>query len=96
MHGKIQAYPYLGYARGLTFLLPWLSNSPLLCPNAMPTMQAPGFTTTADERRAFLQKVFSAEVACPLVCFHARPCLLAMSPFVQLRPEIVCEALGDI
>lgn len=52
----------------------------------VPFVQAAGFTTTLDQRRSFLQKVFSQETACPLVCFNARSCLLAMSPFLQLQP----------
>ena len=60
----------------------------------VPFAQAPGFTTTTVERRVFLQKVFSPAVACPLVCFNARPCLLALAPFVQFRPELFSEAAG--
>ena len=54
--------------------------------------QAPGFNTTLEQRRDFLQRVFSPAVPCPLVCFHARPCLLALSPFCQFQPEAFSEA----
>jgi hypothetical protein len=50
------------------------------------------FTTTIDQRRDFMQKVFSPANACPLVCFHARSCLLDMSPFVEFGPETFCQA----
>lgn len=51
-----------------------------------------GFTTTIEQRREFLQQVFSPAVPCPLVCFHAKPCLLALSPFVQFQPDAFSEA----
>ena len=57
----------------------------------VPFLQISGFTTTVNERRKFLQKVFSA-IQCPLVCFHARPCLLALVQFVQFRSETFSEA----
>jgi len=58
----------------------------------VPFLQAQGFTTTLEERREFLQRLFSSEVACPLVCFHAKPCLMALAAFVRFQPPFFREA----
>ena len=58
----------------------------------VPFLQAQGFTTTMDERRGFLRRVFSSEVTCPLVCFHAKPCLMALAAFARFQAPLFREA----
>lgn len=58
----------------------------------VPFLQAQGFTTTMDERRGFLRRVFSSEVTCPLVCFHAKPCLMALTAFARFQAPLFREA----